>query len=141
MGQMVLDRSEAADDAVLHLPESGCEVRAGRATHGRPALEVYAGGSLYDVAVAGGLGSGLIRGAVRGRGRGRRWSLAWGELPPGRNEVTVVFRSGRRVRPAACRVVAGRFWVAETAGGFRSVQVADGASTSSTRLGRRALRG
>jgi len=141
MGQMVLHKSEAADGEVLHLPESGCEVRAGHATRGRPALEVYAGGGLYDVAVAGSLGSKLIRGAVRGRGRGRRWSLAWGELPPGHDEVKVVFRSARRERRAAVRVVAGRFWVAETSGGFRSVRVADGTGTASTRLGWRALRG
>jgi hypothetical protein len=32
MGQMVLHRSEAADGEVLHLPESGCGVRAGHAT-------------------------------------------------------------------------------------------------------------
>jgi hypothetical protein len=67
MGQMVLHKSEAADGEVLHLPESGCRVRAGHATRGRPALEAYADGGLYDVAVADSLGSNLIRGAVRGR--------------------------------------------------------------------------
>jgi hypothetical protein len=51
------------------------------------------------------------------------------------------YELARRERRATVRVVAGRFGVAETPGGFRSVRVAGGTGTASTRLGWRALRG
>ena len=58
------------------------------------------------------------------------------EAKPGR-----IYELARRERRVTVRVVAGRFWAADISGGFRSVRVADGTGTASTRLGWRALRG
>lgn len=116
--------SHATTSAAIPLPESGWELRLGRGSRDRPALEVHTTDGLIDVAVAGGFDAALVRGAVRGRG----WSVAWGQLPPGR-EVLVEFRTGRslfrrRQRHRATAItVAGSFWVAEVPGRFRSALV------------------
>lgn len=117
--------SQVTASAATPLPESGWELRLGRGSRDRPALEVHTGDGLVDVAVAGALDAALLRGAVRGRD----WSVAWGQLPPG-GEVLVEFRPGRSVlrrRRRARRVtpvtLAGSFWAAETPGRFGSVQV------------------
>ncbi|MCP2341762.1 hypothetical protein [Actinomadura rupiterrae] len=83
--------------------------RLARGTLGRPALEVYVQGGLYDVAVADGFARSLLRGAVQGPG----WALAWGQLPPDGADVQVAF-TGRHVDlSAGVRVLGDRFWVAE----------------------------
>lgn len=124
--------------APVRLPYSGCEVRIGRGSRGRPAFEMAVGGRPYDVAVADSLGSRLLRGALRGRTAGCVWGVAWGELPPDGGPVSVVFEPGRLSRarrvPVAARVVAARFWIAEVPGGFRSVAVRTAAGELRTRL-------
>lgn len=129
--------SHATASAAMPLPESGWELRLGRGSRDRPALEVHTGDGLLDVAVAGGFDAALLRGAVRGRA----WSVAWGQLPPGR-EVLVEFRTGRSLfrrrqrRRASVVTVAGSFWAAETPGRFRSVLVTTAAGRVAYRVHR-----
>jgi len=105
--------------APTSLPESGWELRIGRGSRDRPALEMYTRDGLVDVTVADGLNAALVRGAMRGR----HWSLAWGQLPRGGGDVLVEFRSGGSARSTPAITVAGAFWVAEVPGRFRSVAV------------------
>ncbi len=120
--------SHVAASAGTPLPESGWELRLGRGSRDRPALEVHTGDGLIDIVVAGGLDAALLRGAVRGTAGGRAWSAAWGRLPPG-EEVLVEFRSGRlpfrrrRTRRVPAITLAGSFWAAEAPGRYRSVLV------------------
>jgi hypothetical protein len=113
------------------LPESGWELRLGRGSGDRPAMEVHTGDGLIDVAVAGGPAAVLVRGAVRGRG----FSLAWGQLPPG-GEVLVEFRAGGTSRRATAVTVAGAFWAAEVPGRFREVVVTTAVDRTAYRLRR-----
>jgi hypothetical protein len=113
------------------LPASGWELRVGRGSRDRPALEVHTGDGLIDVAVPGGLDAALVRGALRAH----RWSLAWGELPPG-GEVLVEFRTKRSVLRVPAVTIAGAFWAAEVPGRYRSVEVTTAVDRVSTRLRR-----
>jgi hypothetical protein len=113
------------------LAASGWELRVGRGSRQRPALEVHTGDGLIDVAVAGGLDAALIRGAVRGRD----WSVAWGELPPG-GEVLVEFHGRGPVAKTTAVTIAGAFWVAEVPGRYRSVVVTTAVDRVFTRLRR-----
>ncbi|MCO6007615.1 hypothetical protein NE236_21800 [Actinoallomurus purpureus] len=113
------------------LSASGWELRVGRGSRHRPALEVHTGDGLIDVAVAAGLDASLVRGAVRGR----RWSVAWGELPPG-GEVLVEFHAKGSIVKAPAVTIAGAFWVAEVPGRYRSVVVTTAVDRVSTRLRR-----
>jgi hypothetical protein len=122
--------AEIALDATP-LPESGWELRVGRGSGDRPALEVHTGDGLIDVAVAGGPGAVLVRGAVRGR----QFSAAWGHLPPG-GEVLVEFRAGNASRTVAAVTVAGTFWAAEVPGRFREVVVTTAVDRGAYRLHR-----
>jgi hypothetical protein len=117
------------------LPESGWELRVGRGSRGRAALEVHTADGLIDVAVAGGRGAMLVRGALRGR----RWSVAWGQLPGG-GDVLVEFRTGRTARSVPAVTVAGAFWAAEVPGRFRSVVVTTAVDRETHRLRRIRLR-
>ena len=123
--------SSAIASAPTPLPESGWELRVGRGSRDRAALEVHTGDGLIDVAVAGGPGVALVRGAVRGKG----WSVAWGQLPRG-GDVLVEFRTGNTVRTVAAVTVAGAFWAAEVPGRFRSVVVTTAVDRGSYRLHR-----
>lgn len=117
------------------LPVSGCTVRVGTGSHGRPALEVYAGdGTLLDVAVADALGSALLRGGIRGGPGSSSWSLAWGHVWDGGPEPVVMFGSRRGVRLGATALIAGSFWVSEAPGRGRSVTVEAGVATATGRL-------
>jgi hypothetical protein len=113
------------------LPESGWELRVGRGSRDRPALEVHTGDGLIDVAVAGGKEAVVLRGAVRGR----RFSVAWGQLPPG-GEVLVEFRAGNASRTVTAVTVAGAFWAAEVPGRFREVVVTTAVDRGAYRLHR-----
>jgi hypothetical protein len=113
------------------LPESGWELRVARGSQDRPALEVHTGDGLIDVAVAGGRGASLVRGAVRGR----RWSVAWGQLPPG-GEVLVEFRTGGSTRKVTAVTVAGVFWAAEVPAKYREVTVTTAVDRETYRLRR-----
>ncbi|SEF85270.1 hypothetical protein SAMN04489712_102273 [Thermomonospora echinospora] len=133
------DPVPSRDGAPDRLPVSGCAVRLGTGSEGRPALEVYGpGGALIDVMVADSLGAAALRGGVRGRA-GRRsaesWAVAWGHLPYGRDVPVVRFRSACGDRPGDTVVVAGAFWVSEASGPSRSVTVrAAGVRTVTARL-------
>jgi hypothetical protein len=115
----------------LPLPLSGWELREGRGSGDRTALEVHTGDGLIDVAVAGGRGAVLVRGAVRGRA----FSVAWGQLPSG-GEVRVEFRAGHAARTVPAVTVAGAFWAAEAPGRYREVVVSTAAERESHRLHR-----
>src|SRR4051812_50127255 len=96
------------------LPQSGWELRVGRGSGDRPALEVHTGDGLIDVAVAGGRGAGLVRGAVRGR----EVSVAWGQLPAG-GEVLVEFRAGGSSRKVPAGPGARGLWAGRGPGPVR----------------------
>jgi hypothetical protein len=113
------------------LAASGWELRVGRGSRRRPALEVHTGDGLIDVAVARGLETSLVRGAVRGR----NWSVAWGELPLD-GEVLVEFHSRGSVVTVPAVTIAGAFWAAEAPGRYRSVTVTTAADRASIRLRR-----
>jgi hypothetical protein len=113
------------------LPQSGWELRVGRGSGDRPALEVHTGDGLIDVAVAGGRSAVLVRGAVRGR----EFSVAWGQLPAG-GEVLVEFRAGGSSRKVPAVTVAGAFWAAEVPGRFRQVVVTTAVDRGEYRLHR-----
>lgn len=113
------------------LPLSGWELRVGRGSGDRTALEVHTGDGLIDVAVAGGRGTVLVRGAVRGR----EFSVAWGHLPAG-GEVLVEFRAGGSSRTVPAVTVAGAFWAAEVPGRYRSVVVTTAVDRGAYRLHR-----
>ncbi|MCW2938085.1 MAG: hypothetical protein JWN00_1070 [Actinomycetia bacterium] len=118
-----------------YLPLSGWLLRVGRGSRGRPALEIYTPDGLMDVAVAGLAATALLRGAMYGRTGRRKWSLAWGHLPPG-GQVTVEFRSRTRTEPAAHRVIADRFWVAEIPGFQSTVTLVNGEIATAVHLRR-----
>ena len=122
--------AEIAPDATS-LPQSGWTLRLGRGSGDRPALEVHTGDGLIDVAVAGGRGTALVRGAVRGR----RFSVAWGQLPPG-GEVLVEFRAGSASAKVAAVTVAATFWAAEVPGPYREVVVTTAVDRGAYRLHR-----
>jgi hypothetical protein len=128
-GEYVMDTE--IEPAGTQLPESGWELRVGRGSEDRPALEVHTGDGLIDVAVAGGRGAVLVRGAVRGR----QFSVAWGQLPPG-GEVLVEFRAGGSARTVPAVTVAGAFWAAEVPGRFREVIVTTAVDRGAYRLHR-----
>ncbi|MYS83032.1 hypothetical protein [Embleya scabrispora] len=108
----------------LYLRLSDCTMRVGKGSRGRPALEVYAGYRLIDVAVAGAaLGPTLLRGALRS-GRGEpAWALAWGVLPDDGVPPQVEFRRGRFMLQAPATIFGERFWVSTVPGTYRSLTV------------------
>ncbi|MGC0415748.1 hypothetical protein [Embleya sp. AB8] len=123
----------------LYLRLSDCTMRVGRGSRGRPALEVYTGYRLIDVAVAGAMfGPTLLRGALRS-GRGEpAWALAWGVLPDDGVPPQVEFRRGRFVLQAPATIFGERFWVATVPGIYRSltVRTVDGGIDEGGRLTR-----
>ena len=120
------------------LPGSPWSVRMARGSGGRPALEVYAGGSLVDVMVASSRGSLLLHGACRAGAGGRPRCLAWGCLPAAGGQVPRVEVSRGRVRrharPAEAQGLADWFWLADAAGTFSHVQVTSQAERQSCRI-------
>lgn len=118
----------------LRLPLSGWLLRIGRGSAGRPALEVHSAAGLLDVSVLSTLSVSPLRGARHSGRAAARWSLAWGQLPPGADLVEVDFRGWRRgVRVQAFTVAEG-FWVAEAGGRFRTVTCSAGTTRVTTRL-------
>ncbi|WP_126640026.1 hypothetical protein [Embleya hyalina] len=128
--------------AELYLRLSDCTMRVGRGSRGRPALEVYAGYRLIDVAVAGStLAPTLLRGALRSARREPAWALAWGVLPDDGVPPRVEFRRGRFVLQAPATIFADRFWVATVPGTYRAlaVRTTDDAPVEGGRLTRMRL--
>ncbi|MCF3147490.1 hypothetical protein [Streptomyces platensis] len=120
------------------MPLSGWLLRLARGSEGRPALEVHSGAGLIDVSVVSTLCVSPLRGARRSGGTATRWSLAWGQLPPGADVVEVAFRGWRRGVRVQAVTLADAYWVAEVEGHFRSVTCSAGASRVTTRVVREA---
>jgi hypothetical protein len=121
----------------LYLPGTPWSMRMARGSAGRPALEVYAAGSLIDVMVASSRASRLLRGACRAvTGRQAR-AIAWGCLPAARGEApSVEFISGRirrRGQLEEAESVAGWFWFADACGRFSKVVITSQAERASCR--------
>jgi hypothetical protein len=121
-GSVLTDGSEW-----LYLPGTPWSLRLAGGSGGRPALEVYAAGSLIDVMVASSRASQLLHGACRAVVGRQPRALAWGCLPTARGELPAVeFTRGRirrRAQPAAAESVVGRFWFADVDGRYSQVAV------------------
>ena len=103
---------------------------------GRPAVEIYAAGSMLDVMVAPALAARVLRGACSLAWAGQPCAVAWGFLPA-RPGFSVWFTRGpaRSLRSAApVRVIAGSFWVAPAEGRFRAVTVEHGGGRDRRRV-------
>ena len=119
-------------------PGSPWSVRVGRGTGGRPALEVYAAGSLVDVVVAPSRGCQLVRGACSAIVAGQARAIAWGCLPvAGSPAPCVEFICGRfrpRLQPGNAVSVASWFWLAAADGRFTRVTAASHGTRESGRV-------
>lgn len=117
-----------AQELETWLPVSGCMARVSlRGSGNRPALELFADGSLIGVTVAGAFGARPVAVAIQGMraGRPRRcWALALGSVTDGGLPSAVAFVSARGARYVEPLVIAGTFWVAEEAGRFRCASAA-----------------
>jgi hypothetical protein len=104
----------------------------------RPALEVYAAGSLIDIMVASSRASRLLRGACAVVAAGEAHTIAWGCLPAARGELpSVEFLRGRIPRRAQleeAESVAGWFWFADTDRRFSQVVVTSQRGRESCRI-------
>jgi hypothetical protein len=114
----------------LLLPGTPWSVRPAAGPAGRPAVEIYAAGSMLDVMVAPALAplvlvSRVLRGACSLAWAGQPFAMAWGFIPA-RPGFSVWFTRGP-ARPgcfaAPVSVIAGSFWVAPAEGRFRAVTV------------------
>jgi hypothetical protein len=123
---------------LLLAPGSPWLVRVARGTDGRPALEVYAAGSLIDVVVAPSLGCRLLRGACSAVVTRNPRAIAWGCLPVTGSpppDVEFVRRRFRpRPQPANTDSVAGRFWFAMADGCFSRVTAVSHGTRESCRV-------
>ena len=119
-------------------PGSPWSVRVGRGMGGRPALEVYAAGSLVNVVVAPSRGCQLVRGACSAIVAGQSRAIAWGCLPvAGSPAPCVEFICGRfrpRRQPASAVSVASWFWLAAADGRFTRVAAASHGTHESGRV-------
>jgi hypothetical protein len=122
----------------LYLPGTPWSLRLAGGSGGRPALEVYAAGSLIDVMVASSRASQLLHGACRAAVGRQARAIAWGCLPTARGELpSVEFISGRirrRARPAEAESVVGWFWFAEADERFSRVVVTSQGERESCRI-------
>ncbi|MCF3176355.1 hypothetical protein IPZ61_23925 [Streptomyces sioyaensis] len=118
----------------LRLPLSGWLLRLARGSEGRPALEVHGPAGLIDVSVPSTLSVSPVRGGRHSGRSPRRWSLAWGQLPPGADVVEVSFRGWRRGLSVQACTVADAFWVAEVGARFRSVTCTAGSIRRTVRV-------
>lgn len=129
------------------LPGTPWSVRPAAGPAGRPAVEIYAAGSMVDVMVAPALAPGVLRGAcslaprvLRGAcslaWAGRPCAVAWGFLPACAGFSVWFTRSPGRSRrfAAPVSVIAGSFWVAPAEGRFRQVTVEHGADRDRCRV-------
>jgi hypothetical protein len=104
----------------------------------RPALEVYAAGSLIDVMVASSRASQPLHGACRAAVAGQARSIAWGCQLTALGELPCVeFARGRvrrRAQPAMAGSLAGWFWFADADGRFSQVVVTSQGERESCRI-------
>lgn len=123
------------DGDPVPLPGTPWSVRPAAGPAGRPAVEIYAAGSMLDVMVAPALAPRVLashvlaprvlRGACSLTWAGQPCAVAWGFLPA-RPGFSVWFTRGparSRCFAAPVSVIAGRFWVAPAEGRFRAVAV------------------
>ncbi|MFG2286337.1 hypothetical protein ACGFOU_09790 [Streptomyces sp. NPDC048595] len=118
----------------LRLPLSGWLLRLARGSEGRPALEVYNGAGLVDVSVVSTLCFSPLRGGRHSGRAATRWSLAWGQLPPGADVVEASFRGWRSSLCVQARTLGDAFWVAEVGERFHSVTCSAGTTRTTTRV-------
>ena len=122
----------------LYLPGTPWSLHLAGASGGRPALEVYAAGSLVDVMVASSRASQLLHGACRAAVGRQPRAIAWGCLPTARGELpSVEFIHGRvhrRAQPAEAETAVGRFWFAAADGRFSQVVVTSQGARESCRV-------
>jgi len=109
----------------LYLPGTPWSLHLAGGSGGRPALEVYAAGSLIDVMVPSARASQFLHGACRAVVGRQARALAWGCLPTSRSELPAVEfihgRVRRRAQPAAVDSIVGWFWFADAEGRFSQV--------------------
>ena len=126
------------DSEWLYLPGTPWSMRLACGSGGRPALEVYAAGSLLDVVVASSRASRLLRGACAMVVAGQARAIAWGCQPTTCVELpSVEFRRDRirrRAQPEETEGVADWFWFADTDGRFSRVQVTSQRDRESCRV-------
>ena len=122
----------------LYLPGTPWSLRLAGSSGGRPALEVYAAGSLIDVMVASPRASQLLHGACRAAVGKQARAIAWGCLSTARGELpSVEFIHGRirrRAQPALAESVVGWFWFADADGRFSQVAVTSRETRESCRI-------
>lgn len=124
----------AVEPGELRLPLSGWSLRIARGSEDRPALEVHSRAGLIDVSVMGALSVSPLRGGRHSGRSATRWSLAWGQLPPGADIVEASFRGWRRTLCVQAYTVADAFWVAEVGDRFRSVTCSAGTTRTTVRV-------
>jgi hypothetical protein len=106
------------------LPAAPWSVRISRANAARPAMEVYAEGTLLGVVVVTPLSPGLLFGARRTVWAGQHRAIAWGRIIGSRSGIAVRFSPGRLGRGGHAAEVIGVtewFWVALADGHFAAV--------------------
>ena len=126
------------DPEWLYLPGTPWSMRLACGSGGRPALEVYATGSLLDVVVASSRASQLLRGACAVVVAGQARTIAWGYMPAACVELpSIEFRRGRirrRAQQEETEGVVGWFWFADTDGRFSRVQITSQRGRESCRV-------
>lgn len=132
------DSVPVTDSEWLYLPGTPWSMRLACGSGGRPALEVYAAGSLLDVVVASSRASRLLHGACAMVVGGQARAIAWGCLPAACAELLSVEFSRGRIRRQAqheeTESVADWFWFAQTDGRFSHVQVTSQRGRESCRV-------
>jgi hypothetical protein len=119
--------SESACDEhdPYELIRASWSVRVSGQTAARPAMEIYAAGTLLDVVVATPLSARTLSGASRMAAGGQHHAIAWGRLIGSASGITVRFcrRLGGGGHTADVLPVNDWFWVATAEGRFASVTV------------------
>jgi hypothetical protein len=124
------------DGDPVPLPGTPWSIRLAAGPAGRPAVEIYAAGSMLDVMVAPVLAARVLRGACSLAWAGQPCAVAWGFLPA-RPGFSVWFTRGparSRCVAAPVSVIAGSFWVAPAEGRFRAVTVEHGGGRDRRRV-------
>jgi hypothetical protein len=124
------------DGDPVPLPGTPWSIRAAAGPAGRPAVEIYAAGSMLDVMVAPVQAARVLRGACSLAWAAQPCAVAWGFVPahPG---FSVCFTRGparSRCLVASVSVIAGSFWIAPAEGRFRGVTVARGGGRDRCRI-------
>jgi hypothetical protein len=124
------------DGDPVPLPGTPCSIRPAAGPAGRPAVEIYAAGSMLDVMVAPVLAARVLRGACSLAWAGQPCAVAWGFLParPGFSVWFTRVRARSRCVAAPVSVIAGSFWVAPAEGRFRAVTVEHGGGRDRRRV-------